>query len=94
MKLGSGLITTTVHDNYLMFIKVNYKMKASPTNRDEVAKAELVIRQNQFKTLQLFKKYLPGFEKAYIARTSPSLNIRRGRTIACDYDITSEDVLQ
>jgi hypothetical protein len=93
-KLGSGLITTTVHDNYLMFIKVNYKMTESPTNRDEVAKAELVIRQNQFKTLELFKKYLPGCENAFIARTSPSLNIRRGRTITCDYDITSEDVLE
>ena len=93
-KLGSGLITTTVHDNYLMFIKVNYKMTVSPTNRDEVAKAELVIRQNQFKTLELFKKYLPGCENAFIARTSPSLNIRRGRTITCDYDITSEDVLE
>jgi hypothetical protein len=93
-KLGSGLITTTVHDNYLMFIKINYKMTASPTNRDEVAKAELLIRQNQYKTLELFKKYLPGCENAFIARTSPSLNIRRGRTITCDYDITSEDVLQ
>jgi hypothetical protein len=41
VKLGSGLITTTVHDNYLMFIKVNYKMPVSPTNRDEVSKAEL-----------------------------------------------------
>ncbi len=92
-QLGSGLITTTVHDNYMMFIKVNYKMDMSPTNRDEVAKAELIIRQNQFKTLELFKKYLPGCEKAFIARTSPSLNIRRGRTIICDYDITSEDVL-
>jgi hypothetical protein len=92
-QLGSGLITTTVHDNYLMFIKVNYKMAVSPVNRDEVAKAELIIRQNQFKTLQLFKKYLPGCENAFIARTSPSLNIRRGRTITCDYDITSEDVL-
>jgi hypothetical protein len=93
-KLGSGLIATTVHDNYLMFVKVNYKMAVSPTNRDEVAKAELLIRQNQFKTLQLFKKYLPGCENAFIARTSPSLNIRRGRTITCDYDITSEDVLE
>jgi len=93
-KLGSGLITTTVHDNYLMFIKVNYKMAESPTNRDEVAKAELIIRQNQYKTLELFKKYLPGCENAFIARTSPSLNIRRGRTITCDYDITSEDVLE
>jgi hypothetical protein len=92
--LGSGLITTTVHDNYFMFIKVNYKMAASPTNRDEVAKAELLVRQNQFKTLELFKKFLPGCENAFIARTSPSLNIRRGRTISCDYDITSEDVLE
>jgi hypothetical protein len=93
-KLGSGLITTTVHDNYLMFIKVNYKMDISPTNRDEVAIAELIIRQNQYKTLELFRKYLPGCENAFIARTSPSLNIRRGRTITCDYDITSEDVVE
>jgi hypothetical protein len=92
-KLGSGLITTTVHDNYMMFIKVNYTMPGKPTNRDDVAKAELVIRQNQFKTLELFRKYLPGCENAFIARTSPSLNIRRGRTITCDYDISLADVL-
>ena len=94
VKLGSGLITTTVHDNYLMFIKVNYKMPVSPTNRDEVAKAELIIRQNQYKTLELFRKYLPGCENAFIARTSPSLNIRRGRTITCDYDISLADVIE
>ena len=93
-QLGSGLITTTVHDNYFMFIKVNYKMSVSPTNRDQVALAELLIRQNQYKTLELFKKYLPGCENAFIARTSPSLNIRRGRTITCDYDITIDDVVQ
>ena len=92
-ELGSGLITTSVHDNYLMFIKVNYKLPVSPTNRDEVARAELIIRQNQYKTLELFRKYLPGCENAFIARTSPSLNIRRGRTITCDYDITVEDVI-
>jgi len=94
VKLGSGLITTTVHDNYLMFIKVNYKMPVSPTNRDEVAKAELLIRQNQYKTLELFRKYLPGCENAFIARTSPSLNIRRGRTITCDYDISLSDIIE
>jgi len=94
VNLGSGLITTTVHDNYLMFIKVNYKLPVSPTNRDEVAKAELIIRRNQFKTLELFRKYLPGCENAFIARTSPSLNIRRGRTIICDYDISLSDVIE
>ena len=31
--------------------------------------------------------------KAFITRTSPSLCIRRGRLIDCDYDITRDDVL-
>ncbi len=92
-KLGSGLITTTVRDNYFMFIKVNLKLPVSPTSRDAVAKAELELRRRQRKTLELFRKFLPGCEKAFIARTSPSLNIRRGRLIACDYDITRSDVL-
>ena len=88
------MTTTTVHDDYFMFIKVNFKMAVSPTNRDAVAKAELELRRRQAKTVELFRKYVPGCEKAFIARTSPSLNIRRGRLIACDYDITRDDVLE
>jgi hypothetical protein len=88
------MATTTVHDNYFMFIKVNYKMPVSPTNRDAVAAAELELRRRQAKTVELFRKFVPGCEKAFIARTSPSLNIRRGRLIACDYDITRSDVLE
>jgi hypothetical protein len=42
----------------------------------------------------LFRKYVPGCEKAFIARTAPMLNIRRGRLIACDYDVTHEDVIE
>jgi hypothetical protein len=77
-----------------MFIKVNMQLPVSPTNRDAVAKAEAELRRRQFKTVELFRKHLPGCEKAFIARTSPSLNIRRGRLIACDYDITRSDVLE
>ena len=29
-----------------------------------------------------------------MARTSPTLNIRRARLVACDYDITHEDVIE
>jgi len=43
--IGISFITTTVHDNYLMFIKCNLKLPVSPTSRDEVAKAELEIRK-------------------------------------------------
>jgi len=93
-KIGMSTVTTTVHDNYFMFIKLNFKMPLSPTNRDEVTKAELELRRRQAKAIDLFREYVPGCEKAFIARTSPKLCIRRGRLITCDYDITHEDVIE
>ncbi len=93
-KIGMSMVTTTVHDNYFMFIKLNFKMPVSPTNRDEVAKAELELRRRQAKAIELFREYVPGCEKAFITRTSPKLCIRRGRLITCDYDITLSDVLE
>ena len=86
------MITSTTHDNYFMFIKLNLQMPVSPTNRDEAAKAELELRRRQAKAVDLMRRFVPGCERAFIARTSPSLNIRRGRLVTCDYDITSSDV--
>jgi len=93
-EIGMSTTTTTVHDNYLMFIKLNLKMPVSPTDRDAAAKAELELRKRQAKAVDLFKEYVPGCEKAFIARTSPSLCIRRGRLITCDYDISHEDIIE
>jgi hypothetical protein len=92
-EIGMATVTSTVHDNYFMFIKLNFKILVSPTNRDEVAKAELKLRRRQVKAITLFRKYVPGCEKAFIARSS-SLIIRRARVITCDYDITLSDVLE
>jgi hypothetical protein len=58
-----------------------------------VAKAELELRKRMYRAVELFRKYVPGCEKAFMARTSPSLCIRRGRQITCDYDISHEDVI-
>lgn len=93
-RIGMSLTTTTVHDNYFMFIKLNLKLAESPTSRDEVAKAELELRKRQYRAVELFRKFVPGCEKAFIARTSPRLCIRRARLITCDYDITHEDVVE
>jgi hypothetical protein len=92
--IGMASVATTVHDDYFMFIKLNYKMAVSPTDRDAVADAELELRRRQAAAIELFREHVPGCEKAFIARTSPSLCIRRGRLIECDYDITLEDVLE
>ena len=92
-EIGMSAISTTTHDNYLMFIKMNMKLDKSPTDRDTVAKAELEIRKRMKKGVELFREHIPGFEKAFISRTAPSLVIRRGRLITCDYDISHEDVI-
>jgi len=93
-KIGMSSMMTTVHDNYLMFVKCNFKISGSVINRDDMAKAELEVRKRQVRAVELFRKYVPGCEKAFMARTSPSLNIRRGRLISCDYDISHEDVIE
>ena len=93
-KIGMSSMITTVHDNYLMFVKCNFKVPGSVINRDDMAKAELEVRKRQARALELFRQYVPGCKKAFMARTSPTLNIRRGRLIACDYDITHEDVIE
>lgn len=92
-EIGMSTVTTTVHDNYFMFIKCNFKMDVSPTNADEFTKAELEVRRRMAKAVNIFREYVPGCEKAIMARTSPTLCIRRGRLIKCDYDITHEDVI-
>lgn len=51
------------------------------------------MRKRQLRAIALLRKYIPGCEHAFIARTSPSLTIRRGRSITCDYDITLDDIL-
>jgi len=93
-KIGMSAISTTVHDDYLMFIKLNLKLPQSPTDRDTVARAELELRKRMQKGVELFNRYIPGFERAFMSRTSPNLVIRRGRLITCDYDITHEDVIE
>jgi hypothetical protein len=45
------------------------------------------------KGVELFKEHVPGFERAFITRTSPSLCIRRGRLISCDYDLSHEEII-
>ena len=93
-KIGMSFVTTTVHDDYFMFIKLNVKMSVSPTDRDAAAEAELELRKRQARAIELLRAHIPGCQNAFIARTSPTICIRRGRLITCDYDITLDDVLE
>lgn len=91
--IGMSCVTTTLWDDYFMFIKINFKMAVSPTNRNAVTEAEIELRKRMSKGIELFREHVPGCENAFIARSSPQITIRRARCITCDYDISREDVL-
>ena len=93
-EIGMSLVTTTVRDSYLMFVKTNYKVPGSVLDRDDMARAEMEVRKRMARGAQLLREHVPGFEKAFMARSSPSMCIRRGRLITCDYDVTHEDVIE
>ncbi len=95
--VGMRLVTTTVHDDYLMFVKANVggawsKEKSwRVTDRDAMTKLELEARRHQQELIARIRT-VPGCKTAFAARSSPSLNIRRGRVIKCDYDVSQKDV--
>jgi len=76
-QIGMSAVVTSVHDGYFMFLKLNTDSPVTPTNRDAVTEAEIELRRRQVKAVELFRKYVPGCENAFIARSSPSICIRR-----------------
>lgn len=93
LSIGLATPTTTMYDNYFMFFKVNLQLDASPTNRDILAAGEYELRKRQQQALEIVRETIPGAEKAFITRTSPSISIRRARCIKCEYDLSNEEII-
>jgi hypothetical protein len=64
------------------------------TNVDDLTFAEIECRRQNVIAWKFVKKYLPGFEKAYITRVCPEVRIREGRRIIGDYVLNGEDVIE
>jgi hypothetical protein len=64
------------------------------TNVRDLTEAEIECRRQIVIAWKFIKKYLPGFEEAYITRICPELRIREGRRILGDYVLQREDVIE
>ncbi|PKL27464.1 MAG: hypothetical protein CVV46_11485 [Spirochaetae bacterium HGW-Spirochaetae-2] len=65
------------------------------TNADELSKAEIDMRKNQVPGIFSFmKKYVPGFENAYMLYTSNLIGTRESRRLKGIYTIVKDDVLE
>lgn len=63
-----------------------------PTDAWDLTYGEIECRKQIQIAFKFFKKYVPGFENAYITRVCQELRLREGRRIMGDYVLTSEDV--
>ena len=63
------------------------------TDVGDRTRAEIECRRQVRIAWAFIRKYLPGFERAYITRVCPEVRIREGRRIMGDYVLTGEDVV-
>jgi len=51
-------------------------------------------RQQNLWTMDFCRKYLPGFQNAWLIDTAPMLGVRDSRRIMCEYKVTVDDLLE
>ncbi len=64
------------------------------TNVRDLTYGEIECRRQIVIAWKFIKKYLPGFENAYITRVCPELRLREGRRIMGDYVLKGQDVVE
>jgi len=70
------------------------QVNCDATDVDDLTYGEVECRRQVVIAWKFIKKYLPGFEKAYITRICPELRIREGRRIMGDYVLKPDDVIE
>ena len=78
-------------DNGLVGSRINMGGAIRRDDMKQSARLEIAIRQHVFETVQFFRKYVPGFENAYLLITAPYFGSRGGPHIDGEYTITPED---
>ena len=63
------------------------------TNSADLTRAEIEGRRQTMALMTFFRKYIPGFENAYLLQTATQIGVRESRRIVGEYVFTAEDVV-
>lgn len=63
------------------------------TNPEDLSISQVKGKEAIVRQLAFYKKYMKGFEKAYIAEIAPMVGVRESREIICDHVLTAENIL-
>ena len=71
---------------------VPYELALSGTKAEDLTRAEMNLRRQIFSEVDFLKKYVPGFEKAYLTTISPMVGVRESRHPIGEYVLTIDDI--
>ncbi len=79
--------------NCLAFNNPEFFVETDGTNPDHLTKTQIEGKQRIIRQLKFCKKYLKGFENAYISDVATMVGVRESRNVVCEYMLTGEDLL-
>ena len=68
-----------------------HELLVNQSDEDELSKAIVFMRHLDNVYLDFFRTCIPGFEEAYIMKTSPMVGTRESRRIIGEYSLTAKD---
>lgn len=81
-----------MHGNVENIVWFNNTMLGSAIDIADLAKVEIEIRRAMMRTMDYFRKNVPGFEKAVVIDTSPQVGTRGSRLLKGEYVITRKEL--
>ena len=89
-ELPMGFYMRSSINNVVWF---NTTTQGSAINIEDLAHTEIEIRQAMMRTIEYFRKNVPGFEHAVIIDTAPQCGVRSSRMLDGEYLITREELI-
>ncbi len=86
------LLFGTAHEGHV-FVNSTRILNTFGTSVWDLTRAEIEGRRQIAQLTSFFRKYVPGFEKAYVEQSGVA-SVRESRRIMCEYKLTAKDVLE
>lgn len=87
------LLQSTMRENTIVFNSTRVG-KLQGTNIDQFTQAEILGREQAMSLAAFMKKYVPGFENAYVSSTGAQIGVRESRHIIGEHILTQDDVVE
>lgn len=87
----SGFAMRIVGTQDVIAILCNEKL--NPLDAVSLTQGQIRARKQAMAYLETFKRFLPGFEQAYLINTGPHIGIRESRHAVGEYVLTGDDVI-